>query len=231
MILVVPMAGAGSRFAKAGYIKPKPFIDVDGQPMIKRVLDTLPKCDKIILISLHQWTEEEQRQVLGSIDNIQVINLHELTDGAVRTVLMAKEYIDNDDELIIANSDQLISFDHQQFDEMRNNSDGIIFTFRADHPKWSYVKIENEVVTKVVEKEVISNDATCGVYYFRKGSDYVRAAEEMIRINMRVNGEFYNAPVYNLLIEEGKVIRPFLVSEMHGLGTPEDLEFYLRSHQ
>lgn len=148
-------------------------------------------------------------------------------------MLLAKEIINNDDPLMIANADQLVELDVNAYlAEMdKQQADGLIMTFEADHPKWSYCRMnEQGGVTEVVEKQVVSNEATVGIYNFRKGSDFVRAAEQMIARDLRVNGEFYVAPAYNQLIEEGsKVVvsrTGFEYNGMYGLGTPDDLDFF-----
>ena len=110
--------------------------------------------------------------------------------------------------------------------------DGIVFSFNAVHPKWSFVKMNSRgFVTEVAEKKPISNVATCGIYWYRKGSDFVRYAEQMIEKDIRVNNEFYIAPVYNELIEDGLSLIPFYVHKMYGIGTPEDLNYYLSAQK
>jgi NDP-sugar pyrophosphorylase family protein len=144
--------------------------------------------------------------------------------------LLAKNLIDDDDDLLIANSDQIINFEAENFNLVKNNCDfdAIVYTFNAVHPKWSFVKTNSRgFITEVAEKKPISNIATCGIYWYRRGSDFVKYAERMIEKDIRVNNEFYIAPVYNELIEDGKSLVPFYVSKMYGLGTPEDLKFYL----
>ena len=104
-----------------------------------------------------------------------------------------------------------------------------MFCFNAIHPKWSFVKVNSRgVATEVAEKNPISDIATCGIYYYRKGSDFVKYANRMIMNDERVNNEFYICPVYNFLIKDGKSLIPFYVDEMHGIGTPEDLNLYLK---
>jgi dTDP-glucose pyrophosphorylase len=113
-----------------------------------------------------------------------------------------------------------------------NGVDGGIVTFEATHPKWSYVKLDNNgFVQEVAEKKVISNQATAGVYFWRKGSDYVQYASQMIDQNIRVNNEFYVAPVYNQAILDGKKIRVKNIDRMWGLGTPEDLNSFLEHNK
>jgi dTDP-glucose pyrophosphorylase len=110
-------------------------------------------------------------------------------------------------------------------------ADGVdagILTFESVHPKWSFAKVnESGFVTEVAEKKPISNHATVGIYYWARGSDYVKYAEQMIAKNKRVNNEFYVCPVFNEAIEDGKKIKIFPVENMWGIGTPEDLEIFL----
>jgi len=144
---------------------------------------------------------------------------------------LAEKYIDTDDELLIANSDQYVEFSPENFNMLRRLTpvDAIVLTFNAVHPKWSFVKVNSRgVATEVAEKNPISNIATCGIYYYRRGSDFVRYAHQMIENDIRVNGEFYICPVYNELIADGKALIPYFVHRMHGLGTPEDLQKYLK---
>jgi dTDP-glucose pyrophosphorylase len=159
--------------------------------------------------------------------------VQELTKGAACTALLAERFIDNDEDLLIANSDQYVVFNQKNFETMRrhcNKADGLVFTFNAIHPKWSFVKTnESGEVIKVEEKNPISDIATCGIYWYRKGSDFVRYAHRMIEKNIRTNNEFYIAPVYNEMLLDNKTIFPFFVEKMWGLGTPEDLDSFLRN--
>lgn len=234
MKIVIPMAGEGSRFAKEGYTFPKPLIDVNGKPMIQVVVDNLKfDAEYIFLVRTEHLTKYEGLETtLSRITNgrYKIVEVDRLTEGAACTVLLAKNYINNDEDLLIANSDQVIEYSPENFNYLKNftNADGIVFTFRAVHPKWSFVKTNfHGVVTEVAEKNPISDIATCGIYWYRKGSEFVSCAENMIEKNIRVNNEFYIAPVYNELIHFGKTLIPFFVHKMHGIGTPEDLEFYL----
>ena len=146
--------------------------------------------------------------------------------------MLAKELINNDEELIIANSDQWINWNNQHFlSFLRNNdADGGVVTFIATHPKWSFAKVNDKgEITLIAEKKPISNIATVGIYYFKRGRDFVEAAEQMIRKNIRTNNEFYIAPIYNEMIESKKKILHYPIAEMKGLGTPEDLARFLET--
>jgi dTDP-glucose pyrophosphorylase len=234
------MAGAGSRFAVAGYSKPKPLIDVAGRTMIEVVIDNLqPTCAHRFLFicqksHLAEYSLEEKLKAWAP--GCVVVTVDGLTEGAACTVLAAKEFIDNDDALMIANSDQFIEVDIDRYLESMVGLDGLIMTMKANDPKWSYVGFGADgAVTSVVEKEVVSSEATVGIYNFARGRDFVAAALAMIDTNLRTNGEFYVAPVYNLMIQAKKQIGVFGVGEvghgMHGLGTPEDLILYLSTRE
>lgn len=236
--IVVPMAGRGSRFANAGFTIPKPLIPVGGKPMIQWVIDNVrpsqPHCFTFICLKEHLERYPEVPETLRALcPGCNIVTVNEVTEGAACTVLLAKELINNDDALMIANADQLVELDIDTYlAEMElQKADGLIMTFEADHPKWSYCRMSDHgTVTEVLEKQVVSNEATVGIYNFRRGSDYVRAAEQMIEQNFRTNNEFYVAPTYNQLIEEGgKVVVARTGQEydgMYGLGTPEDLAFF-----
>jgi dTDP-glucose pyrophosphorylase len=228
------MAGEGSRFAKEGYTLPKPLIDVDGKPMIQRVVENLNfAADFIFLVRKEHLDKYEGLSVtLNRITcgRMNIVEVDGLTEGAACTALLAKEHINNDDDLLIANSDQIIDYRLENFVTMKNmtSADGIVFSFNAVHPKWSFAKIDGDgFITEIAEKIPISNIATCGIYWYRKGMDFVEAAETMISKNIRVNNEFYIAPVYNEMISSGKMVIPFYVQEMHGIGNPEDLQTFL----
>jgi NDP-sugar pyrophosphorylase family protein len=236
--IVVPMAGLGSRFSKAGYELPKPLIPVHGVPMIKVVIDNLaPKRP-------HRFIFVCQREHVAAYDlgarlavwapGSQLVAIDGLTEGAACTVLAAKQHIDANAPMMIANSDQYVDTSVDDYLDAldKGESDGLIMTMWADDPKWSFVELADGLVRRVVEKEVISNDATVGIYNFRRGRDFVEGAERMIARNERVNGEFYVAPVYNELIREGARVVAHNIgstgSGMHGLGTPADLQSFLQ---
>ena len=232
------MAGEGSRFAKEGYTFPKPLIDVKGKPMIQKVVENLDfDCEYIFLVRKKHI--EQYEGILGTLsqvtnNNFKYVVVDGLTEGAACTALLAKEFIDNDEDLLIANSDQFIDYEPENFKALRNltNCDAMVFTFNAVHPKWSFVKTNSRgYITEVAEKKPISNIATCGIYWYRRGSDFVKYAEQMIEKDIRVNNEFYIAPVYNELIADGKTLIPFYVHGMWGLGTPEDLRYFLEKHK
>ncbi len=236
--IVVPMAGAGSRFAKAGFKLPKPLIDVLGRPMIQLVVENLtPRCEhRFIFIcqKTHIADYDLKDKLLSYAPGCAVVEIDGLTDGAACTVLAAKAFFNNADPMMIANSDQFIDADIDQYLQYMESEklDGLIMTMTADDPKWSFAEIDSDgLVSRVVEKEVISNEATVGIYNFRRGADFVLGAEKMIQKKKLVNGEYYVAPVYDELIEAGSKIGVFNIGAegdgMYGLGIPDDLAKFI----
>tara|TARA_Y100000592_G_scaffold28934_1_gene46146 strand:- start:2769 stop:3482 length:714 start_codon:yes stop_codon:yes gene_type:complete len=234
MKILIPMAGEGSRFKKEGFTFPKPLIDVAGKPMIQKVVENLDFQAEYIFLVRKKHLDEYKGlpNTLERITNgcLKIVEIDGLTEGAACTALLAKEFIDNNEDLLIANSDQFIEYQRQNFIFMKNMTDvdAVVWTFNAVHPKWSFVKTNSRgFITKVAEKKPISDIATCGIYWYRKGSDFVKYAEQMVSKDIRVNNEFYIAPVYNELIQDKKSLVPFYVHKMWGLGTPEDLRNFL----
>jgi dTDP-glucose pyrophosphorylase len=238
--IVLPIAGRGSRFAEAGYVQPKPLIPVHGIPMIEVVVRNIKPSSPhhFIFIAL-----KEHLDSLGMSDTLNriapgcsIIPVDNVTEGAACTVLLAKQLINNENELMIANTDQWVDVDINNYLNVLNQNklDGLIMTMAANDSKWSYVGFdESGNVNNVVEKQVISNEATVGIYNFKEGKNFVLAAEEMIKNDLRVNGEFYVAPVYNHLIKMGHKLGVFNIGEenngMYGLGIPSDLQSFLRN--
>ena len=230
--VVIPMAGAGSRFEKAGYTFPKPLIEIAGKPMIQLVVDNLNIDANYIFIVQNQHREKYNLDTTLKLiaPNCKIVGLDGLTEGAACTALLAKEFINNDNPVLFANSDQFVEWSSNDFFYLMQESkaDGGIPTFKSTHPKWSFVRLdEKNNIVEVQEKNPISNMATVGFYYFKKGKDFVKNAEEMIKADDRVNNEFYLCPVYNYLIKNGGVVKTSKIKEMWGLGTPEDLDSFL----
>lgn len=231
--IVVPMAGRGSRFANAGYKLPKPLIDIHGRPMIEYVTKNITPDCKHRFIYICQQEHLEKYNLAAELKRMspgcEIVTVDHITEGAACTVLLAEQYINNEDSLMIANSDQFVDTDINAYLAKLGENDGLIMTMPADDPKWSYIKYDQEgFVTLVREKEVISNEATVGIYNYKHGSDFVKYAHQMIDKNIRVNNEFYVAPVYNEMIEDNhKIVFCDVGVKMHGLGIPEDLNAFL----
>jgi len=236
--IIVPMAGRGSRFSQAGFTIPKPLIPVGGRPMIQWVIENIRpnRPHRFIFLCLGEHLQrypEVPSEITRLCPESAIVSVDAVTEGAACTVLLARKFIDNDSPLMIANSDQIVDLNIDDYLAAGEapGVEGLIMTFWSDHPKWSFCRMRPDgTVSEVVEKQVVSNEATVGIYNFRRGRDFVRAAGTMIARNLRVNNEFYVAPCYNQLIEEGaKIITVKTGVErdgMYGLGVPEDLAFF-----
>jgi dTDP-glucose pyrophosphorylase len=225
------MAGLGSRFTEKGYALPKPLIRIFDKPMIQHVVESLAiEGHYIFLVQKDHRVKYHLDDVLDAIaPGCAIIEVDGPTEGAASTSLIAKNLINNDTPLVIANSDQIINWNSSGFLEVLTASDGVTAVFESTDPKWSYVQVLNGRVIRVAEKQVISNEANVGIYGWAKGSDYVTYAEQMVTRGIRTNGEFYIAPIYNEAIADGKLVYRYNVYEMHGVGTPEDMNKYIRN--
>jgi HAD superfamily hydrolase (TIGR01509 family) len=234
--VLIPMAGAGSRFEKAGYTFPKPLIEVNGKPMIQVVVENLNMDANYIFIVQKSHREKYNLDTLLNLisPNCNIIDVDGITEGAACTALLAKNLINNENPLFFANSDQFVEWDSNEFMYKMNESnlDGGIITFESTHPKWSFAKVDdNNLVTEVAEKNPISDNATVGFYYWKNGKDFVKYAESMIDKNIRVNNEFYVCPVFNEAISDGKKIKNYRIDKMWGIGTPEDLKYFIDNYR
>jgi HAD superfamily hydrolase (TIGR01509 family) len=240
--VVIPMAGDGSRFADAGYTFPKPLIEIDKKPMIQLAIESLNIKDAnyIFIVRKEHVDKYKLDKVLKLlVPDCKIVELPYKTEGALCTILASRGYIDNESPLLIANSDQFISDGHigEAVSILTDGSldlDGMLFTFESVHPKWSFVETDTYGrVRRVAEKDPISKEANTGIYFFDKGSEFVHYADKMIEKNVRVNGEFYVAPVYNEFIEDGKNIISAKIdnNSFWGLGTPEDLMYFLTNYK
>ena len=236
--IVIPMAGRGSRFQKAGYELPKPLIEIHGHPMVEYVVrNVTPSAEhRFIFLCLQEHLDQYPlREALHRMaPGCVIVPVREVTEGAACTVLLAEKYINNDDPLMIANSDQYVDRPIDGYLAALGENDGLIMTLPSQAPNCSYIRYDDDgYVTLVREKEIISPEATVGIYNFARGRDFVRAAKEMIRKNIRTNNEFYLAPVYNEMIDEGKKIVFQNVGRVDenvfGLGIPEDLMKFERN--
>lgn len=224
------MAGRGKRFLDMGYTTPKPLLMLDGKPMIQHVINTMqiPNSRFIFLIRKDHCKDYELDKKLKEIKpDAEIIVIDKITEGAICTVLLAKKFFDNDDPVIVKDCDQIINWVPQNFFEFvqRNNADGAIINIHTDRPNYSFSKVNNRGhITETAEKSVISNNGSVGIYYFGRGKDLIKYANMMIDKNIRVNNEFYTAPVYNQFIQDGKILLNYPVAEMFQLGTPEEFE-------
>lgn len=216
--ILIPIAGFGAYFEDYNHSYPKPLIEILGKPMVQIVCNNLePKrsYDFIFVISGKEAESFALEDVLLQISpSSKIVKLEGKTAGAACSALLAHDWINNEDPLIIANGDQFLDFDINDFveDAFNKRVDGGIVTFDSIHPKWSFVRLnEQGLVTEIAEKKPISRNATAGIYFFNKGLDFVKAAQEMIKKGASVNNQFYVCPVYNEMILKNKKISTYRI--------------------
>ncbi len=235
--VIMPIAGLGSRFSNVGITTPKPLISLLGKHMVEWAADSLPFIERknfIFIVRKEHIDSHKIDQELKRLfhPEVKIIVIDHLTEGAACTVLLAKNLINNQTPLIITDCDHY--FESKLYEQFINDPtiDGVIPVKDVDpEPKWSFCRTNSDMkVIEIAEKKPISRYANIGAYYFKTGEYFVHAAERMIAEDRRVNGEFYIAPVYEMLIEEGKHIKAALCDRGWWIGTPEDVEVFLKDY-
>lgn len=229
--ILVPMAGRGRRFREAGYVDPKPMISIAGRPMIDWSLESLSGLSsphRFIFIALKEDLDSGLRKLLESRG--EIVSIPDVTEGAVNTTLLASHLIEDETPLVIANCDQYLDWDFNLFLDSTDGFDCSVVVFESDNPHHSYIETSDTRVTRVREKEVISPLACGGVYFYRKGHDYLMGAKRLIEDQDRTNGEFYITPIFNKLIQAGRTVTYFKIEndKKHMLGTPEEVDVFLK---
>lgn len=233
MNILIPMAGRGIRFKDQGYPFPKPLIDILGKPMVVRAVESLeiPDARYLFVISKNEYSDQVKTTIRQSIENCEFIEIDYVTDGPACSALLYKEYINDDQELIIANCDQIMEWNSNSFLLNVRQYDGAVVTYHCDTDKNSYARINKQgFVTEIREKEVISNVSLNGIHYWNMGKHFVTSAEAMIAADDRApNGEFYVGPTYNYMLQAGLTVGIYHIpnQQHHPVGVPIDLENYL----
>jgi dTDP-glucose pyrophosphorylase len=235
MNIVIPKAGRGERFKKDGYIKPKPLINFRGKSMIEYAVESLGIDGNFIFI-VYKYSDEslniELENILKKYSD-KIISIDYITDGPASSALLAEEFINNKEQLIITNCDQIMSWNSKEFVDFINNShlDGVVVTYDSETPKNSYVRMKNGLAEKFAEKQVISNLSLNGIHYWKMGSYFIESCNKMIQKNIRCNNEFYISLSYNEMIDNGLKVGSYHIdsNSHHAVGTPEDLEIYIKN--
>lgn len=233
MNIVIPMAGAGSRFAEAGYPMPKPLVPVLGEPMYAWALRSLPleRARRLILICLQEHLDRYELEADirarfgGRGFALEVLGLDHVTGGQAETVMTASRWIDDEEPLLVFNADTFIPVPFAPPEGL----DGVIQTFGSDDPRYSYVRLDAEgLVVEVAEKRVISPHATTGLYMFSRGRDFVEFTKRFLDAGLRINGESYVMLTYEQMLLAGKRIGHVAAPAHWVLGTPQELERFER---
>jgi dTDP-glucose pyrophosphorylase len=232
--IVIPMAGQGKRFKNAGFLEPKPMIDIAGKKMIEWALESLSGLKiphSLIFIAMKQDLDAGLNKILNPLG--KVIGLTDATDGAVNSTLQAKQLINSDTPLIISCCDQYLNWDINDFVKNSVGYDASIAVFKSSNPHHSYISVDNKNVTHIEEKIVISDLACGGIYFYKSGNTFVNSAESLIAKNVRTQGEFYLSPVLNELISNKKSATYFELDQenIHMLGTPEEISVFLNKKE
>ena len=231
MNVVIPMAGRGSRMLNK-FGLPKPLIDINGKTMIRRAIESLNIKGNHFFIVRKDDQVNILIQELKDIDpQSTIVEIDYLTEGPAASAMIFKEFINNEEELIIANCDQIMEWDSDIFLINARIYDAALVTYYSNTPKNSYASVNKRgIVTKVVEKKVISNISLNGIHYWKKGKYFVKSCQQMIKENQRVNNEFYIAPTFNYLIQNNKKVGIYHIpNEFHNaVGVNEDLDIYLK---
>ena len=225
--ILVPMAGRGSRFRSAGFDVPKPLIPVSGQPMVEWALKPFRSLEadfKFIFVALREDLDSGLRNLLQ--DQGEIIELEEVKDGAVQSALAARDMINTNTPLLIANCDQYLEWDINEWMAHVSSYDAAVLAFRSVNPHHSYIATEGPLVVEVREKEVISDLAVAGVYFYKTGKLFVSGAQQLIESGNRTKGEFYISPIFNELLKMGNEVTYGEIAndKSHMLGTPEELQ-------
>lgn len=235
--ILIPLAGKNQYFSETEYPFPKPLIEFNGKTMIEHIIDNFSSIQKekqfIFIVNSEDCKKYHLDNVLNILTNntCKIIKLENETKGAACSAMMAVEYIDNDTPLIISNADQLFDMCLDEVIKSFGNSDSGVITFESIHPRWSYVRLDNEDrVTETAEKRPISKSAIAGFYYFRIGSDFINASSKMIKKGASINGLYYIAPTLNEMVLENKTINIFQIenSKYHTFYTPQKIKEYER---
>ena len=236
MNVIIPMAGLGLRLTKHGYKEPKPLVQILGRPIVEWAIETIGNEGNFIFCCNKKHIKEyELEKILKKkVPSCKIISIDHQTEGTAETILEAKNLIDNDEELFISDSDHYIQWNKTQFNEKIRTQliDACVFVFpeNQNSKDYSYVKVNDEgFVKESAEKIPISKTACAGMHYFRRGSDFVKYAEIMIKNNHRFNNEFYMTPVYNELVQAGKKIITFPILKKWALGSKEEINQFLSS--
>jgi|APCry1669188910_1035180.scaffolds.fasta_scaffold21258_3 NDP-sugar pyrophosphorylase family protein len=225
--VVIPLAGEGSRF-KEVYKLPKPLIPVNKVPMITRAIESLGIIGHYhFVVKDNEYLSDAVKAIASVCNNPNIITVKETTKGAACSALLLKEFINNDDELVIANCDQIMNWDSYAALSYMRNYDGVVVVFESRDIKHSYVRLENGFAKEFAEKNVISNNALTGIHYWKHGKYFVDSATKLIESNNTTNNEFYVSATYNYLVDKLKIgTYKVSTSEFHPIGTPYDLEKY-----
>ena len=232
MNILIPMAGLGSRFPSHTYPMPKPLIEVNGEPMISKAIKSLNlEGNYFFVVAKNQFTSLVEETITAIKPGSKFIEIDYITEGPANSALLFRDQINTNEELVIANCDQIMEWNSENFLHNVRLYDGAVVTYHTNTDKNSYARLDkNGLVVEIREKEVISNVSLNGIHYWKKGTHFVNSADKMIELQDRApNGEFYIGPTYNHMIRQGLKVGIYHIpnEQHHPVGVPDDLKKYL----
>lgn len=236
--IIMPMAGEGSRFRNAGWTTPKPLIELNGKPLFVRAIESV-KVDgapmKYSLIVRKEHIDEYgiDKGIREILPEAMIYSVEKTTRGAVETCLIAEAGIADDDAVVVMDCD--LEFRSESYKRIieealkdGNATGGALVSFDSDEPKYSYAELdENGNVVRTAEKEVISNHALCGAYFFASGKEFKEVAHKLLNEPVMLKPEFYVSLLYNYLLAKGDTVKLATMEDYRSYGTPEELKRYL----
>ena len=236
----MPMAGEGSRFANAGWTTPKPLIELNGEPLFKHAISSVADDDiemkySFIVRQEHIDKYNIDEGIKDFLPEANVFSVMKTTRGAVETCLIAESAIEDNDAVIVMDCD--LEFRSIQFVETIKSilaksidevNGGALVSFDSNEPKYSYAEIDsNGYVIRTAEKEVISNHALCGAYFFSSGKRFKEIAHQLLDEPEFKKPEYYVSLLYNYMLVNGERVYLSPMEEYYSYGTPEELNQYL----
>lgn len=239
--IIMPMAGEGSRFRKEGWTTPKPLIKLNGEPLFKHAISSVTSEGINLKYSFIVRREHiDKYKIDEGIKAFQpdanIFSVKETTRGAVETCLVAEAAIADDDAVIVMDCD--LEFRSMEFIEiikeilslpMEHADGGALVSFESSDARYSYAAIGPDgLVTRTAEKEVISNHALCGAYFFSTGKRFKQIAHQLLSEPEFRKPEYYVSLLYNYLLAAGERVRLARMEEYYSYGTPEELKRYMK---
>ena len=238
--IIMPMAGEGSRFLKEGWTTPKPLIKLKGTCLFQRAISSIKETNvplkySFIVRQEHIDNYRIDKQIKDILPDANIFSVLKTTRGAVETCLMAESAINDEDGIIVMDCD--LEFKSKHFNESINKilslpiteaDGGMLVSFHSNNARYSYAAIdENGRVIRTAEKEVISNHALCGAYFFSVGKRFKEIAHQLLNEPVFSKPEYYVSLLYNYLLKAGETVRIAEMEEYYSYGTPEELKNYL----
>ena len=235
--ILIPLAGTNQFFNETEYPYPKPLIEINDKTMIEHVIENFSTIKEekqfIFIVNSDECKKYHLDNVLNLLTNnkCKIIKIDNQTKGAACSAMMAIEHINNDEQLIIANADQLFDDNLNDIILSFKDLDGGVIVFDSIHPRWSYARVdEDDYIVETAEKRPLSKNAIAGLYYFKNGKDFISSAMNMIQKDASVNSLYYVSPTLNEMVLKNKKMKIKKIDndKYHTFYTPAKIQEYER---